>query len=277
MNRASSSSSGIVVPGAESTSGEDSKPNNLGGGSVRDQRVAAGATVLEEDLSPLGRAADCVGEDCSVSDLEFGPDSGFGGEDEYVLEPPYASVGGEALLAECSVERAANRRRENYYFTMGKKVGAIHGIALKSASDLLGEIFPEGVPSQGVLKSGVQCIDADVMFTAVGCDRPWHGFIIDDVLYMYVSEFLGSEGHFRQAVMALMELAEDVLLCSSVVVALPRALQALPPQQQALLSPLDADAAASLVRAFLYSGFELISPMLYCPNPSYILVGYDAM
>ncbi|KAI9469588.1 hypothetical protein BX667DRAFT_457045, partial [Coemansia mojavensis] len=73
--------------------------------------------------------------------------------------------------------------------------------------------------------------------------------------------------NFRDAIVALMELAEDVLGCSSTIVALPRALNT-------SLS-LDTDAAASLVRAFMYSGFELVSPMLYCPSSAYILVGYD--
>ncbi|KAJ2649259.1 hypothetical protein IWW40_003247 [Coemansia sp. RSA 1250] len=147
--------------------------------------------------------------------------------------------------------------------------GHMHSLALKSASNLLSEIFPEGVPSQGVLKSGVSCIQADVRFWAAGCQQPWHAFIVDDVLYMYVSEFSGSEFNFRDAIVALMELAEDVLGCSSTIVALPRALNT-------SLS-LDTDAAASLVRAFMYSGFELVSPMLYCPSSAYILVGYDAM
>ncbi|PIA15733.1 hypothetical protein COEREDRAFT_15997 [Coemansia reversa NRRL 1564] len=159
-----------------------------------------------------------------------------------------------------------------------------HGLALKSASDLLDEVFPEGVPSQGVLKAGVECIEADVRFQMLGNGNPlpaWHGFIVDGVLFVYVSEFCGTEQDFRSAVMALMELAEDVLTCSSVIVALPRALQmssgdVLPTTVSGGMT-LDTAAAASLVRAFMYSGFEMVSPMLYCPSPAYILVGYDAM
>ncbi|KAI8320573.1 hypothetical protein GQ54DRAFT_211222 [Martensiomyces pterosporus] len=133
----------------------------------------------------------------------------------------------------------------------------------------------------GVLKSGLQAIEADVRFRAIGCERPWHGFIIDDVLYMYATEFYGNEHSFRNAVMALMELAEDVLQCESVIVALPKVLSPPPivTQQGAVIPQqhLDTAAAASLVRAFLYSGFEMVSPMLYQPSPAYVLVGYDAM
>ncbi|KAJ2504660.1 hypothetical protein IWW47_002420 [Coemansia sp. RSA 2052] len=148
-------------------------------------------------------------------------------------------------------------------------------VALQSAADLQREVFPHGVPSQGVLKAGRAHISADVLFSAAGCARssrrsyhrrrhsPWHGFIVDDVLYMYVSEFQGDDQAFRAAVMALMDLAEDVLGCLSVLVALPK--------------NSSSAAAVSLARAFLYSGFELVSPLLYQPSPAYLLVGYDAM
>ncbi|KAJ1726401.1 hypothetical protein LPJ61_005212 [Coemansia biformis] len=160
--------------------------------------------------------------------------------------------------------------------------GRGHDIALRSASSLLSEVFPEGVPSQGVLKSGAQCIAADVRFRALGCERPWHAFIVDDVLYVYVSEFYGTERNFRNAVMALMELAEDVLDCPSVIVVLPKALNAGRSGRQHAQGDGPADealdtAAAGLVRAFMYSGFELVPPMLYCPSPAYVLLGYDAM
>ncbi|KAJ2784532.1 hypothetical protein H4R18_001072 [Coemansia javaensis] len=272
----------------------------LYGGSARRQQQAGSAAL--SGLPPT-RAAFMA--------PDMSPDSGYD-EDPYVLEPlpPLPDVDC-VLLAQCCVERAASRRRENYYCTMGKKdpvepggsaagamprmrradslsaasdsgsssasaAGAVpqctegqaqrgyvgHDAALRAASELLSELFPEGVPSQGELKSGAGCIAADVRFWAVGCAQPWHAFIVDDVLYVHVSEFCGSERTFRDAVMALMELAEDVLSCCSVIVALTRA---------------DGDAATGLARAFMYSGFELVSPMLYCPSPKYILLGYDAM
>ncbi|KAJ1666878.1 hypothetical protein EV178_001962 [Coemansia sp. RSA 1646] len=142
--------------------------------------------------------------------------------------------------------------------------------ALRSAADLQREIFPHGVASQGVMKSGQQCIAADVKFSAYGKDM-WHGFIIDDVLYMYASGFSGTDRDFRIAVTALVELAEDTLGCFSVLVALPKVLHG------SLQQCLDPVTAASLVRAFMYSGFELVSPLLYQPSASYILVGYDTM
>ncbi|KAJ1880645.1 hypothetical protein LPJ57_002120 [Coemansia sp. RSA 486] len=167
------------------------------------------------------------------------------------------STGADAAVAHASAS----------FYASAEQRKRSHDLALNSASDLQREIFPLGVPSQGILKSGSQHISANVWFRAVGCEqRPWHGFIIDDVLFVYVSEFAGCENSFRVAVMALMELAEDVLLCSEVIIALPRA-----------LSSAGHAGAASLVRAFMYSGFELVSPMLYQPSPAYVLLGYDAM
>ncbi|KAJ2850685.1 hypothetical protein IWW36_001729 [Coemansia brasiliensis] len=337
---------------AETNSSDDSKPNSICGGSVRQQQQQQDNSIALQDLSP-SRTAVFVGEDdiepeFGLDDSLYTMDSGY--EETYTAEPTGWTSRG-MRLAECWVERAESRRQESYYFTMAS-VGKIepggggsaaglasgagrlranvprnnsmssmssvsrssaaapvvprhnaaladsmqqqlhakqvhpHSLALKSASNLLSEIFPEGVPSQGVLKSGVSCIQADVRFWAVGCQQPWHAFIVDDVLYMYVSEFSGSESNFRDAIVALMELAEDVLGCSSTIVALPRALNTtaaattdgshMQQRKNSSLS-LDTDAAASLVRAFMYSGFELVSPMLYCPSSAYILVGYDAM
>ncbi|KAJ2237343.1 hypothetical protein IWW45_001029 [Coemansia sp. RSA 485] len=175
-----------------------------------------------------------------------------------------AGAGAGAAAAAAAAHTSAS------FYASAEERKRSHDLALNSASDLQREIFPLGVPSQGILKSGAQHISANVWFRAVGCEqRPWHGFIIDDVLFVYVSEFTGCEDSFRVAVMALMELAEDVLLCSEVIIALPRALSS--------AEHGGGGGAASLVRAFMYSGFELVSPMLYQPSPAYVLLGYDAM
>ncbi|KAJ1943913.1 hypothetical protein EC988_006117 [Linderina pennispora] len=276
FNIGSDSGSSTIMDGTI----DDSKPNSIYGDSALDSSL-----IALQDLSPSTVPVNDDDDASALEDLE---------DDIYVLEDATA-VAHDLFPAECCVERASSSRREKYYFTMGKKFGLgelsrrtaglqrrsrqptvaaakyRHELAIKAANDLQRELFPVGVPSQGVLKSGV---DADVQFRAIGCERPWHGFIIDDVLYVYVSEFYGDEHSFRNAVMALMELAEDVLMCASVIVALPKALT---PLSNNGISHQDTLAAASLVRAFLYSGFEMVSPLLYQPSPSYVLVGYDAM
>ncbi|KAJ1726402.1 hypothetical protein LPJ61_005213 [Coemansia biformis] len=119
---------------AESGSVDDSKPNSLYGGSVRQQRQMneGGLAIALQDLSPRN-AAVFTGDDESVvesgvdlsspvfSMLDMGPDSGYD-EDPYELDPPNP-MASTLLLAECCVERAASRRRENYYYTTGKKAG----------------------------------------------------------------------------------------------------------------------------------------------------------
>ncbi|KAJ2368753.1 hypothetical protein IW150_005324, partial [Coemansia sp. RSA 2607] len=143
--------------------------------------------------------------------------------------------------------------------------------SLKAAADVQMDVFPHGIPSQGVIKSGLACISASVLFRAPACrpSLPWEGFIVDDVLFVRVPLFAASGAQFRTAVMALLELAEDVLHCASIMIAVPKT-----PSPISSLSSAD---AASLVRAFMYAGFDLVSPMLYQPAEEYVLLGYDAM
>ncbi|KAJ1723664.1 hypothetical protein LPJ53_001996 [Coemansia erecta] len=151
--------------------------------------------------------------------------------------------------------------------------------SLRMAADVQHEVFPHGIPSQGVIKSGPACISASVLFRATSCSPsvPWEGFIIDDVLFVRVPVFAASGAHFRSAVMALIELAEDVLGCASIMIAVPKSLTGTSSSSSVDSSSSSAAAAASLVRAFMYSGFELVSPMLYQPSDAYVLLGYDAM
>ncbi|KAJ2825236.1 hypothetical protein FBU31_003771 [Coemansia sp. 'formosensis'] len=199
----------------------------------------------------------------------------------YMLEDA-ASAAHNPFPAECCVQRAASSRRERYFLAMGmmtmRRGSSVSSIgsdyhhrlpryhrssspSMQAAADLLQEVFPHGVPSQGVLKAGRPCIAADVVFTAQG-SSPWQGFVVDDVLYVCADGFHGNDRAFRNAVMALIDVAEEVLACLSVVVALPKNNSA---------------EAVALARAFMYSGFELVSPLLYQPSPAYLILGYDAM
>ncbi|KAJ2881456.1 hypothetical protein H4R27_004075 [Coemansia aciculifera] len=273
MVSSSSSSSSSSLDGAV----DDNKPNSLYGG--RGFSSAAAATTRGHDDSIFGlipmQTLSPPPEDEDEYD-EFG-------EPLYMLEDA-ASAAHNPYPAECCVQRAASSRPGGIFDTSsdvfaepggtmrrGSSVSSIgsdyrpryrRGDTMQAAADLQREVFPHGVPSQGVLKSGRAAISADVLFAAAGCSG-WHGFIVDDVLYVCAPGFHGNEQHFRRAVMALMDLAEDVLKCFSVVVALPK-------------NNSSAE-AVSLARAFLYSGFELVSPLLYQPSPAYLLVGYDAM
>ncbi|KAJ1679942.1 hypothetical protein EV182_001005 [Spiromyces aspiralis] len=233
----------------------------------------------------------------TVSVDEYGEDACGSDLPEHQDAISAAADGVEFYPAECYVERSWTNRREKYYYTMGKKTGtttdrggrlprryrrggigedaappapATSGgrhkqqqqlsIAFRLARDLATMAFPHGVvTSKGTVSMSE--IDATVVFRADGCDGIWHGFMIDHQMFVHVPDFHGNDHDFRNAKLALMELAEDVLMCKSLVVFMPKA------------SP----ATLNLVRAFLYTGFEMVPPQTYKHDPSYMLVGYDVL
>ncbi|KAI9340886.1 ornithine decarboxylase antizyme-domain-containing protein [Obelidium mucronatum] len=114
----------------------------------------------------------------------------------------------------------------------------------------------------------VVSINARTQQTGEGNVR-WPGFLTDKkTLFIHVPEtasfstFLqpaqGSGGFgFRESVVAVLELAEDVLGVQSLVVCLDK--------ERADL--------ATLVRSFLFVGFELVHPSVYEAGSQYVLVG----
>ncbi|KAG1053668.1 hypothetical protein G6F46_004530 [Rhizopus delemar] len=59
----------------------------------------------------------------------------------------------------------------------------------------------------------------------------------------------------------LIELAEEKTGCTALIVSLDRRLYK--------------DSLSTLLRAFMYLGFEMVDPVLYGQEPGYILVGYE--
>ncbi|KAJ1945281.1 hypothetical protein FBU59_002355, partial [Linderina macrospora] len=269
FNIGSGSDSGTIIGDTV----DDNKPNSIYGDSSLDsslialQDLSPNTVPVEDDSSALEEleddmyvledaiavAHDLFAAECCSGGVFDGADATFsepGGSDS-AARLPMARRSSSASSSSSSVDEMSRRtaglqrqRPRGARSNIDRDVAAVekyrHELAIKAANDLQRELFPVGVPSQGVLKTGV---DADVRFRAIGCERPWHGFIVDDVLYIYVSEFYGDEHSFRNAVMALMELAEDVLMCASVIVALPKALT---PVSNNGISRADTLAAASL-------------------------------
>ncbi|KAJ2003441.1 hypothetical protein H4R26_003074 [Coemansia thaxteri] len=310
----SSSSSMVSTTSASSASSsldgavDDNKPNSLYGGSATSDSAAdLFASYGNIPMQVLARRTSSLSSDQQLDYRRLiVEDEDVEDNDEYDSLALRAAAGSatisrweknsggvfdDASLLECAepgggggvgssggAGRRYHRRRSrlayqyHHHRAMGEEDGRQRDAALQAAADLQREVFPLGVPSQGVLKAGRRHISASLMFAAAGCERrPWRGFIVDDVLYVCATEFCGDGHDFRTAVMALMELAEGMLNCFSVLVALPKASAS---ASAAVSASAD---AASLTRAFLYSGFELVSPMLYQPSPAYVLVGYDAM
>lgn len=59
----------------------------------------------------------------------------------------------------------------------------------------------------------------------------------------------------------MIELAEEKTGCTALVVILDRS--------------LFKDSLSTMLRAFMYLGFEMIDPAVYGQEPGYILVGYE--
>ncbi|KAJ1999081.1 hypothetical protein GGI04_004727 [Coemansia thaxteri] len=263
----SSSSSMVSTTSASSASSsldgavDDNKPNSLYGGSATSDSAAdLFASYGNIPMQVLARRTSSLSSDQQLDYRRLiVEDEDVEDNDEYdslyMMEDATAAAhnpfpaeccpgGGGGVGSSGGAGRRYHRRRSrlayqyHHHRAMGEEDGRQRDAALQAAADLQREVFPLGVPSQGVLKAGRRHISASLMFAAAGCERrPWRGFIVDDVLYVCATEFCGDAS-------AAVSASAD---------------------------------AASLTRAFLYSGFELVSPMLYQPSPAYVLVGYDAM
>ncbi|KAJ1917158.1 hypothetical protein H4219_003348 [Mycoemilia scoparia] len=155
--------------------------------------------------------------------------------------------------------KGKKRQTNGYGFSGGMKAAWL--ASMHSANDLASTVFPFGIPSANS-GNGSSKIDASVYFRASRCSNEWwHGFIMDNQLFIYIPNFEGNDRAFRDCSLALMELAEEALQCTNLVVCMPKALSS----------------TIELVRAFMYTGFEMVSPSVTRHNPNYILVGYDCM
>ncbi|KAJ2780887.1 hypothetical protein GGI15_003390 [Coemansia interrupta] len=300
---------------------DDNKPNSIYGGSVQPAATTTTTTASLFDLHDLPASSSSMDSSMtevfgeSLLDTAEDSSDSSGGEYEesfYMLENATAAAH-NLFPAECCVEQIrvvfltglgiVPSLAAAAVGVWGGRPGSLSSsssddddaettpaapcvllqeeFSLKLAADVQREVFPHGIPSQGVIKAGAACISASVLFRATACRPcvPWEGFIVDDVLFVRVPMFSASEAHFRTAVMALIELAEDVLGCASIMIAVPKSLgvSSSSADSSSSSSAAAAAAAASLVRAFMYSGFELVSPMLYQPSDAYVLLGYDAM
>ncbi|KAL1920509.1 uncharacterized protein VTP21DRAFT_886 [Calcarisporiella thermophila] len=88
----------------------------------------------------------------------------------------------------------------------------------------------------------------------------WTAFVHSGVVFIrppLVGEWIDDE--FKNTIVALLELAEEVLQCGRVVVCLEK----------------KGEELKTLVHAFMYIGFQLVTPDIYGYNDRFILVGYD--
>ncbi|KAI8929904.1 hypothetical protein BC831DRAFT_508780 [Entophlyctis helioformis] len=90
----------------------------------------------------------------------------------------------------------------------------------------------------------------------------WPGFIFDSVLFAKLppaSHWNSDADSFNSSILALLELAENCLDCTRVVVCLDKSLFNLP----------------SVLRMFRLIGFELVHPQVYSFGDDFVLCGFE--
>lgn len=70
-----------------------------------------------------------------------------------------------------------------------------------------------------------------------------------------------ADGEFQFCITHLIELAEEKTGCNALIVSIDRKNYK--------------DSLSTIIRAFMYLGFEMIDPTIYGQEPGYVLVGYE--
>ncbi|CAO3701858.1 unnamed protein product [Rhizopus stolonifer] len=90
-------------------------------------------------------------------------------------------------------------------------------------------------------------------------------FILDQTVFLnspFAAALLHwADGEFQSCITHLIELAEEKTECSALIVSLDRRLYK--------------ESSSTLLRAFMYMGFEMIDPSVYRQEPGYVFVGYE--
>ncbi|KAG2202209.1 hypothetical protein INT47_002128 [Mucor saturninus] len=93
-------------------------------------------------------------------------------------------------------------------------------------------------------------------------------FIHNDTVFIS-SPFVGAnavllnwaDGEFQSCITHLIELAEEKTGCSALIISIDRRNYK--------------DSISTILRAFMYLGFEMVDPSIYGQEPGYVFVGYE--
>ncbi|KAK9685825.1 hypothetical protein K7432_015357 [Basidiobolus ranarum] len=106
-------------------------------------------------------------------------------------------------------------------------------------------------------------IDAVLSISSRGMEvntNEWLGFTTDKTLFLSPPNSAGwADSEFRESLMSILELADTILKCMKLVICMPK----------------KKSDTASLLRTFMYIGFEVVSPSVYNQEPEYLLLGYE--
>ncbi|KAJ3219265.1 Ornithine decarboxylase antizyme 1 [Dinochytrium kinnereticum] len=161
-------------------------------------------------------------------------------------------------LAACTVSRTTSGVKSTYWFTSAPLGGGGHlapnpNVALPFIEEL-------GLSLDGDIDA-LLCITSRLSGRRDANLSSWPAFISKGTLFLKVPnsdcDLVTSGFGFKESVAAVLELAEEVLDCSNVVICLDKGRPDL----------------AQILRAFLFVGFEIVHPSVYNFSSCYVLVG----
>ncbi|KAF0492646.1 ornithine decarboxylase antizyme [Gigaspora margarita] len=120
-------------------------------------------------------------------------------------------------------------------------------LKIKKKSSFIEQVFRGGAPAQ---------IDSHLtIFSPQQHDCKWEGFVMNSVLFLKGNGVV----ELKESIVAILELAEECLKCDSLVVCLDKKYPQLP----------------TIIRSFLYVGFELVLPGTFSHSNDFLLVGME--
>ncbi|PWA03087.1 hypothetical protein BB558_000765 [Smittium angustum] len=128
------------------------------------------------------------------------------------------------------------------------------------SSNLCKRLFPHGVFNRNIdTKTNSIPVDASVYFTFSGGSDVCVGFVIDSTIFVNAPDLSCNDSEFNTRVLSLIEFAESVLDSQNLVLFLPK----------------QNENFSKSIRAFMYAGFEVVSPKAFAFSTDYFLLGYD--
>ncbi|OMJ21016.1 hypothetical protein AYI69_g3013 [Smittium culicis] len=133
--------------------------------------------------------------------------------------------------------------------------------SISDAKSLCRSIFPNGIFGRSLEsndESSALQIDSTIRFIFPSFSAP--AFVVGSFLFTNFSPISPNYSDFNEYILSLIEFAENTMNCENLIVSLKKS---------------ELDGLPQLVRAFMYAGFEIVSPKAFNYNMDYFLLGYD--
>ncbi|KAI8371412.1 uncharacterized protein BYT42DRAFT_616506 [Radiomyces spectabilis] len=133
----------------------------------------------------------------------------------------------------------------------------------KAVSDLVSQLFGQGSSVHGQVNEIMTISTTVAKSNKIGCQAFIHNntvFLSCPIFGKNAGLLNWADGEFQSCVTRLIELAEEKTGCGALVVAIDRRNQ---------------ENVNTILRAFLYLGFEVVNPSVYNQDPGFIFVGYE--